>query len=555
MEKTMKKGISIRITLSILAIVFMSGITIVIATIGYELYHASVLNNYITYTDTVLEYAYRAAEEYSFGDMIAKREMPQEYELLRSELNKVKDCSDIEYLYAIYFDDIDDLNSLCYAINAKTTEELSQGLPLSEIYTYMGKSGSEDGFAQETLEIFQNALKTKKRDNGFVEGYSVEYGYQLNGYRVLFDSADNPAGILCVEININTIKEEINIYIRKGVVIAVLLTVLVVIIYLLLTQKYLVGPIERITKSSNSFVKKLQSDVDPGDLKYEDAHVKSGGELGVLAYDVNNLADSVAAYMINLKKITSERERLGAELSLATEIQEGMLPSIFPAFPDRHDMDIYAKMKPAREVGGDFYDFFLVDDDHLCMVMADVSGKGVPAALFMMASKIILQNHAMMGKTPEQILTDANTSICNNNKMRMFVTVWLGILELSTGKLTAANAGHEYPAIKHDNGKFELLKDKHGFVLGGMEDVRYKGYELSLSPGDKFFIYTDGVPEATDAQNNMFGVERMIDALNTDGGATPIQTIENVQHAVDEFVQNAEQFDDLTMLCVEYKGR
>ena len=246
--------------------------------------------------------------------------------------------------------------------------------------------------------------------------------------------------------------------------------------------------------------------------------------------------------------------RIESELNLATSIQADMLPNIYPAFPERTEFDIYATMNPAKEVGGDFYDFFLVDEDHLCMVMADVSGKGVPAALFMMASKIILANNAMMGKSPAQILTETNAAICSNNREEMFVTVWLGILEISTGRLTAANAGHEYPVIKRPDGKFELLNDKHGFVIGGMDGIKYKEYEEILEAGSKLFLYTDGVPEATDINGDMFGTDNMLTALNSDPDAGPEQTLKNVRRAVDEFVAEAEQFDDLTMLSLEYKG-
>ncbi len=250
-----------------------------------------------------------------------------------------------------------------------------------------------------------------------------------------------------------------------------------------------------------------------------------------------------------------ESSRIDAELTMASAIQADMLPSIYPAFPERPEFDIYATMDPAKEVGGDFYDFFLVDEDHLCMVMADVSGKGVPAALFMMASKIILANNAMIGKTPAQILTDTNAAICSNNREEMFVTVWLGILEISTGKLTAANAGHEYPVIMHSGGEFELLKDKHGFVIGGMSGVKYKEYELTLSPGSKIFLYTDGVPEATNAENQLFGTDRMVEALNENPQASPQEILKNIRKSVDGFVGSAEQFDDLTMLCMEYTGK
>jgi sigma-B regulation protein RsbU (phosphoserine phosphatase) len=231
-----------------------------------------------------------------------------------------------------------------------------------------------------------------------------------------------------------------------------------------------------------------------------------------------------------------------------------MLPHVFPPFPDRNEFDLYASMDPAREVGGDFYDYFLADDDHLCMVMADVSGKGVPAALFMMASMILLRNNAMLGKSPAEILTDVNAAVCANNREEMFVTVWLGILEISTGRLTAANAGHEYPALMRAGGEFELYKDKHGFVIGGMEGIRYKEYELQINPGDRLFLYTDGVPEATDADKELFGTERMIRALNEQKDREPEEVLNGVRRAVDSFVKDAEQFDDLTMLCLEYKG-
>ncbi|MBQ9415083.1 MAG: serine/threonine-protein phosphatase [Clostridia bacterium] len=249
-----------------------------------------------------------------------------------------------------------------------------------------------------------------------------------------------------------------------------------------------------------------------------------------------------------------ESSRIETELNMASSIQADMLPSIYPAFPDRPEFDIYATMDPAKEVGGDFYEFFLVDDDHLCMVMADVSGKGVPAALFMMASKIILANNAMLGKSPAQILTDTNAAICSNNREEMFVTVWLGILELSTGKLTAANAGHEYPVLKKADGRFELVKDKHGFVIGGMNGMKYKEYELQLEPGSKLFLYTDGVPEATDAAQELFGTDRMLAALNENTSVDPEAILKQVRRAVDAFVEDAPQFDDLTMLCLEYRG-
>ena len=245
------------------------------------------------------------------------------------------------------------------------------------------------------------------------------------------------------------------------------------------------------------------------------------------------------------KLMTTEKE-----LSLAAKIQSDLLPNIFPAYPERDEFDLYASMTPAKEVGGDFYDFFLIDDDHLGMIMADVSGKGIPASLFMMASKILLENIALTGEEPAEVLRKANEQICKENNADMFVTVWYGVLEISTGKVKAANAGHEYPAIKKAGGKFELYKDKHGFVIGGMEGIRFRQYEFKMEKGSSLFLYTDGVPEATNSENELFGTDRMLEALNIEADASPEKILSNVHREVDKYVGDAVQFDDLTMFCI-----
>ncbi len=312
---------------------------------------------------------------------------------------------------------------------------------------------------------------------------------------------------------------------------------------------------KRIVKPLNTITKKIAS-LSERDLEFkmEDAY-RTGDEIEVLAESFASVSHRTVEYIGQVQRVTAEKERIGTELEMATRIQTAMLPHIFPAFPDRPELDIYASMDPAKEVGGDFYDYFLVDDDHLCLVIADVSGKGVPAALFMMASKIIIQSIAMLGSSPAEILKRTNDAICSNNEEEMFVTVWLGIVDLSTGRVTAANAGHEYPVLKDPDGAFEIWKDRHDFVIGGMEGLRYNEYELQLKPGGKLFVYTDGVPEATNKDKEQFGTERMVGALNRDPAVAPEQLLANVRSAVNDFVQDAEQFDDLTMLCIEYKGR
>ncbi|MBR1742856.1 MAG: SpoIIE family protein phosphatase, partial [Lachnospiraceae bacterium] len=258
----------------------------------------------------------------------------------------------------------------------------------------------------------------------------------------------------------------------RSMIFAVIILIVILSAFSFLSSKKAAEILVRQMKELTLRVQKIKGD----DLNFE-WEENTGDEIQILADAFTSMTVRMKQYISDITTITAEKERIGAELDLATKIQADMLPNIFPAFPEREDFDIHASMTPAKEVGGDFYDFFLIDDDHLAIVMADVSGKGVPAALFMMMSKILINDVTMMAgpdASPAEVLTKVNETICQNNKEEMFVTVWLGILTISTGHVVAANAGHEYPILKKADGKFELFKDKHGFVIGGMAGMRYK---------------------------------------------------------------------------------
>ena len=251
------------------------------------------------------------------------------------------------------------------------------------------------------------------------------------------------------------------------------------------------------------------------------------------------------------KKALADRD-----LALASSIQESALPRTFPFLPERTEFDLYASMKPAKEVGGDFYDFFMIDSNRLALVIADVSGKGIPAALFMMVARTLIKNQTLTGSfcDPGKILAAVNEQLCEGNEMDLFVTAWLGILELDSGRLCYANAGHEYPARGRKGEPFDFVKERHSPPLAAMEGIRYRQHELQLAPGDCLLVYTDGVAEATDASNTLFGAERTLEALNREPGAAPEELIRTVKASIDSFVGEAEQFDDITMLCVKYFG-
>ncbi len=263
--------------------------------------------------------------------------------------------------------------------------------------------------------------------------------------------------------------------------------------------------------------------------------------------------------MYCVHNVAQGREKAAADrdLSVAAAIQENILPRTFPYLPERKEFDIYATMTPAKEVGGDFYDFFMTDDDHLAFVVADVSGKGMPAALFMMVARTILKNQATGTshfRDPGWILKIVNNQLCEGNTMEYFVTAWLGILELSTGHLAFASAGHEYPAMCRREGNFEIFRDRNSPPLGSMENLTFHTNERDLEPGDIVFIYTDGVTEATNSSRQLFGSERMLDALNGCDRSSLVEIDRNLRKSIDDFVRDAPQFDDITMLGLRFNG-
>ncbi|MCR5346870.1 MAG: SpoIIE family protein phosphatase [Fretibacterium sp.] len=304
-------------------------------------------------------------------------------------------------------------------------------------------------------------------------------------------------------------------------------------------------------------LKKDVEKITDGDLNYR-ARVYDNDEIGDLADEFNAMASSLKNYIQDFAAVTAERERIKTELNVAAQIQADLLPCTFPPFPDRREFDIYATMTPAKEVGGDFYDFFFIDKDHLALVIADVSGKGMPAALFMVIARTLIKNRAQMwgGKTSE-ILEAVNNQLCEESGTELFVTVWLGVLEISTGRVVSCNAGHEYPAVRRaEEGSFELIRRAvNNPAVATMERMKFYESEFFLSPGDSLFLYTDGVVEATNAEYKLYGRDRMIDALNRHGAEPVEEFIVSMKREIDGFVGDSSQFDDITMLALQYYGR
>ena len=469
------------ITGIVLLLLVFSAIVIVI---GYRSFTSALLNQY---ADGAFLTA-RTAAQLLDGDRVeayaASGGTTEEYREIWAQMDRLCNSSGSTFIYLIQPDrtDYGHITFLFSTINHESS------------YTFYNfgyvRETTNDDYRKKYRALYELASEQELviRDKGY-----IETDPHITAMIGLKGGDGQVKAILCVQRQMDVLARVRQNYVKKIIMVLIVLALLVIAGQSTFLHQTLLQPLHQISEEAKRFSKE---NVTTGKKLRET--IRNRDEIGALAASIDAMEEQIQDYVENLTRITAEKERISTELELATRIQSDMLPNVFPAFPERSEFDIYAGMDPAKEVGGDFYDFFLIDEDHLCMVMADVSGKGVPAALFMMASKIILANHAKMWKTPAQVLADTNAAICANNREEMFVTVWLGVLEISTGVLTAANAGHEYPVLKTPDGAFELIKDKHGFVIGGMEGMKYRDYELRLEKGAKLYLYTDGVPEATD---------------------------------------------------------
>ncbi|MBR4474755.1 MAG: PP2C family protein-serine/threonine phosphatase [Oscillospiraceae bacterium] len=514
--------------------------SVIISIIGYRSFTEALLDQYADGAFMTADTAAGIVNADRMDEYAQSGGTTLEYRAVWEKLDALCNSSGVTFVYVIQPDRSD------YAHITFLFSTINHESPYSVYpFGYVRETTNEE-YREKYRALCEQTAESELvvRDKGV-----IETDPHITAMIGLKGSDGEVKAILCVQRQMDAMMKARNVYINNVVLVLIILAILVIVGQSLFLHRALLRPLEQISEEAMRF---STENISSG-KKLQDT-IRNEDEIGQLAASIDRMEEQIQDYVENLTRITAERERISAELSLATRIQADMLPNIFPAFPDRRDFDIYAMMDPAKEVGGDFYDFFLVDEGHLGIVMADVSGKGIPAALFMTISKIVVQDFAMSAQNPVEALERANAQICLNNREDMFVTVWLGILDLNSGVLTASNAGHEYPAIRKAEESFSLLKDKHGFVIGVMEKSRYQNYEIRLEPGDELFLYTDGVPEATSSSDELYGTERMLSALNRFRDEEPEELLKKMREDIAGFAGGAPQFDDITMLCLKYIG-
>ena len=536
----MKHSIRTKIVCGIILLALVISSTL--AYVSYFTYKSTMDKHYETLGDHVAQTAISLLDEnqmleYAKGVAADDSEavmQTAEYQDVVSILRNIKDSNQVLYLYIIY-----PTESGSYFVF--DTDETEDACPYGYYMEYY--ADSFDKISDKLIRGERVPAVISDQEYGWI--ISISYPY--------ISSAGELIGYVCVDISMDQVVADRQTFLLNVVIIMAVITLVFTVIYLLLVNNIVVRPIKQMTAATEAFIS-AREDERGAQSPISSLSVNTKDELQTLCESLKQMESDLNSHIENLKKVTAEKERIGAELDVATHIQKSMLPCIFPPFPDRKEFDIFATMNPAKEVGGDFYDFFMVDDSHLAVVMADVSGKGVPAALFMVIGKTLIKDHTQPGVSLGEVFSKVNNMLCDSNSEGLFITAFEGVLDLKTGEFRYVNAGHELPFICKQSEGFEAYKIRAGFVLAGMEDLRYREGTLQLAPGDRIFLYTDGVPEATNGNNELYGMERLNHILNQNIQSTPEKVLEEVKADVDAFVGDAPQFDDITMLCLDYRG-
>ena len=464
-------------------------LTLLIVLMGVILSLAAILASYRVFSSTMTRYYERLATNLvrtlatqldadKLDYYYETGEMDGDYYATQDFIRDMVDSNDVEYLYVVR------PHGTGVTFLFDSDMETGEGGAYEDGgYCALGTYVDLVGEFRENLD---NLLAGRPIEP--IVQWDESFGWLMTAMTPVLHADGTMAGYVMADISMNEVMNTQRTFLAALAVLLAALTAGFLALFLIVVRRRVIRPINQLTQATGPFIQNHEEELATGTATVNVPDIRTGDEVELLANSFRKMEEDVISYLRSFMAITAEKERIGAELNVATQIQADMLPRIFPAFPERPEFDIYASMTPAKEVGGDFYDFFLVDDDHLAMVIADVSGKGVPAALFMVIAKTLLKNAAQTGLSPKAVLEKVNNQLCANNEAEMFVTVWLGIYEISTGKLTAANAGHEYPAIRRSGGRFELVKDRHGFVLAGMENARYREYELEIGLGDTLFV-------------------------------------------------------------------
>lgn len=506
---------------------------VVIILISYDSYRNSMFDQYEESISSLVHTAAALVPKEKVNQYYETLETDADYDLLIKQFQIIQEENNLKYLYA-------------YVPAKEGLHVFAQGTkPGDTGHFVLGDILGTNYYPEADIES-ANALFTNPDEPKIYITRGSDFGYLISAFDVIRDDGGNPLLVVGADMSMKVIDDTLRGYILLVSAISLLIFSTFITIYLLFLNKTIINPLQVIVDNATDFVN-INMDENLGEIVALNIDVKTGDEIEILAEAFNKMTRDISRYIKELTSITSERERVETELRIAKLIQEGMLPRNFN-FPGRDEFSLYASMRSAKNVGGDFYDFFFVDEDTFCITIGDVSGKGVPAALFMAMTKATVKDLVLRRLPVDEVMTEANINLCKNNEQGMFVTLFIAIINVKTGEFQWCDAGHNPTIIWKKNGSVELLTGKKGFVCAGLETAKYKMNESCIKKGDIIYLYTDGITEANNTLAEFYGEDRLITFIESQKDRNIKSLCASVLDDVDKFSHEEPQFDDITML-------
>ena len=536
-----KKLSSLGRSLRIGCVVSVLVICLLMGTAGFSIYYRGMINQYQTYLNDLLELIMTEVDGDDLAQCIESCEASEQFLQTQAFVDRLKEIYEIEYIYIVKPLNTDETDNMMNVMAAITEEERELDFEF-----YSVQLGALTG-ADYSPEVAAKYLAGMTADGTSFFSNRTELGHDYTGMIPIEDSRNQPVAVLAVDLSMGEIYEMLWQYILILCICILVLSIASMTAIYFWLHRRVIQPIERLNTSVNSY--------EHGSYVLELEGFKKDDELRNLAVSFTDMTRRIDDYNKEFERASAEKGRITAEVNVAKQIQTDLLPSVFPAFPDRSEFDIYASLYSSSGICGDFYDFFLIDDDHLAMVVSDISGTGVPAAMYMVIVRTLIKNRALQGYSPSEVMQNVSEQLLEGNNSGLYATMWLAVLDLSTGKGIAANAGGEHPTLRRAGKRFELQEYRHSPPVGAMEGVRFRDHGFQLEPGDTLFVYSDGVKEARNQNGEFFGTARIVEVLNREPEATPSVLLQTLKSSIDSFCGETQLNDDMTMLSLKYYGK
>lgn len=550
MEQKKMKKLSVRV--AVYCIVLAAALCLVLGGLGYTIYFTKSMDSYKMYIESILTAVNLMVDAEDMENCILTQEKSEKYRKLQEQINEIKSETMVSYIYLIKPLSEENMKDIIYVASAFTKEE--EEFEADELVE-LGDPVQENAFPDKMLQIFHESM-FEKPEISYLSNKG-EFGYMLTGSMPVLSSDGSTICLICIDFSMEDIYTTMYDYILC--VLAGTMATAAVFLFLFIRKinKSIVRPIKSLARASADFVEQSHKAERPEELTFQKVQVDTRDELEYLSDSISSMMEDTLRYMVNLTRAAADKEKIAAELNVASQIQESMIPGVYPAFPERSELEIYGNIIPAREMGGAFYDYFFIDSTHFGLFIGDVNHTGIPAALMMVITRTMIKNYAQLGYGAAKVCQETNNQLSGSNvSAGMTITAFLGIIDLESGVLHFVNAGHRMPYLKRCGGAFEPLASKNNFALGSMANVPYWQQSVRLVQGDMLFLYTNGVTGVKDKKGEEFSESRIGATLNKllKTEYTAVSIIGKFQQEVSGFLDGGEPENDIAALLFRYFG-